>query len=274
MKSMKNGTSHLCRVQQEFQIGAFCSAFEQQWAAAYSFGGEQHDFWEAVYVVSGEVESVEDDRVYRLRSGDLLFHAPMEFHKIRSAGNTAPHVCIMSFYARGTVPPSLKNGIFPLSEAHSAEYLQIFHRIAEAYNGERPPYQTQLCAMELSAFLIRLSMEEGTARYSQAPAAILYRRAVQTMREHLCENATLDSLAGECHISVSYLKKLFQRYAGISPKSYYSKMRFNEAIRLLEKGLAVAEVSEQLGFSSPNYFSAFMKRYTGQPPARYIKTRQ
>ncbi|MBQ6823860.1 MAG: helix-turn-helix domain-containing protein [Clostridia bacterium] len=274
MKSMKNGTGHLCRVQQEFQIGAFCSAFEQEWDATYSFGGEQHDFWEAVYVVSGEVESVEDDRVYRLRSGDLLFHAPLEFHKIRSAGNTAPHVCIMSFYARGTVPLSLKNGIFPLSETHSEEYLQIFHRIAEAYDGERPPYQTQLCAMELSAFLIRLSTEEGRAQLSQAPSAQVYRLAVQTMQARLSENCTLQELADTCHVSVSYLKLLFRRYAGISPKAYYSKMRYDEALRLLQEGFSVAETAERLNFSSPNYFSAFIKRYTGQPPARYIKTRQ
>lgn len=272
MKNMNLDSGHVCRVANEFQIGAFCSAFEQQWDAAYSFAGEQHDFWEVVFVAAGEVESVEDGRVYRLQSGNLLFHAPMEFHTIRSAGGTAPHVYIMSFYARGTVPPSLKDGIFPLPEARVKEYLQLFQQIRQVYRGERAPYGAQLCAMELSAFLIRLSMEEGRAQLSQAPSAKVYRLAVQTMRERLAENCTLPELAEACHISVSYLKLLFQRYAGISPKNYYSKMRYDEAVRLLKEGYPVAEVAERLNFSSPNYFSAFIKRYAGQSPARLAKS--
>ena len=35
------------------------------------------------------------------------------------------------------------------------------------------------------------------------------------------------------------------------------------AIELLEKGALVSEVSEQLGFSNPNYFSLVFKRETG-----------
>lgn len=268
MKSMKIDSKLARLAEQEFQIAAFCSALEFRWDSSYTFAGEQHNFWEAVFVAEGEVESVEDGRVYRLQGGDLLFHAPMEFHTIRSAGQTTPHVFVMSFYAHGEVPPSLKSGIFPLSEEKTEEYLNVFRQIRAVYHGEATSYQAQLCVMELSAFLIRLSMEEGRARLSRAASAKVFRQVVKTMQARLYQNCTLSELAEACHISVSYLKLLFERYAGISPKSYYGKLRFEESLRLLREGRSVAEVAELMNFSSPNYFSAFFKRYAGKPPAR------
>lgn len=274
MKSTKID-SNLARVaEQEFQISAFCSALEFRWDSSYTFAGERHNFWEAVFVAEGEVESVEDGRVYRLRRGDLLFHAPMEFHTIRSAGQTTPHVFVMSFYANGEVPSSLKSGIFPLSEEKAAEYLCIFRQIHAFYHGETALYQPQLCVMELSAFLIRLSMEEGRARLSQAVSAKVFRQAVKAMQKRLYQNCTLTELAADCHVSVSYLKVLFERYAGISPKSYYGKLRYDESVRLLRENRSVAEVAELMNFSSPNYFSAYFKRYAGKPPARWCRERE
>ena len=92
------------------------------------------------------------------------------------------------------------------------------------------------------------------------------------MQQGLYENLTLEQIATACHISTSYLKVLFARYAGISPKAYYLKMRYNEALNLLKKGLSATEVATKMNFSSPSYFSAFMKRYAGLPPAKYVKT--
>ena len=125
--------------------------------------------------------------------------------------------------------------------------------------------------MELALFLITLSREKGRARLSDSPAAREYQSAVQCMRRGVCQNLTLPEIARDCHSSVSTLKQLFQRYAGISPKAYYTKLRYDEALRRLKAGHSVAQVSEEMGFSSPNYFSAFIKRQTGLPPARFLR---
>ena len=65
-------------------------------------------------------------------------------------------------------------------------------------------------------------------------------------------------------------------YNDISPsdmlhgvKQYYATIRLNEAIKLLEEGEAVTEVSAKLNFSSAEYFSLFFKKHTGLPPGRW-----
>ena len=91
------------------------------------------------------------------------------------------------------------------------------------------------------------------------------------MGEALQENLTISQIAARNAVSVTTVKELFQKYAGISPKAYYSEMRGNEALRLLKAGKDIAEVAELMNFSSPNYFSAFFKRYAGKPPARWCR---
>jgi AraC-like DNA-binding protein len=44
-------------------------------------------------------------------------------------------------------------------------------------------------------------------------------------------------------------------------------MRATEAMRLMEEGRSVEEVSDLLNFSSVGYFSFFFKKYFGQPPS-------
>lgn len=264
---------NIVAVENDFRILSFNTVLDYSWDANFVFLGEQHDFWEIVYVLSGEVECAEDDRVYRLKAGDMLLHAPMEFHKIRSAANTEPHLFVMTFSAQGSLPDILKDGIFCLSDADRQRYEAFFRELHCIYvDGQAGEESKGYCAFELASFLFCLALKEKpTPNYSHLATAKEYRRAVTVMQQGLYDNLTLEQIAAACHISISYLKVLFARYAGISPKSYYLKMRYNEALNLLKKGLSATEVAARMNFSSPNYFSAFMKRYAGQPPTRYVK---
>ena len=127
----------------------------------------------------------------------------------------------------------------------------------------------------MASFLLRLNRRyRSELSLMKTGSAIEYTRLVETMNKAIYENLSLEELAAARHISISYIKQLFKRYAGISPKAYYARLRCTEAIRQLQAGSSVTEVSDALHFSSPSYFSAFFKKMTGQPPARYVRQRQ
>ena len=50
----------------------------------YNDTNEKHDFWEMVYVDSGEGTANADDRMYTMSSGDVYFHKPGETHSFHS----------------------------------------------------------------------------------------------------------------------------------------------------------------------------------------------
>lgn len=261
------------KIRRQFTIHSFRSAIEYNWKADFSFAGESHDFCEIVYVMSGAVDVTEDAQIYRLTKGNMLLHVPMEFHKIQSADGTSPHVLILSFQNSGNLPPRLSEGVFFLSEQEQEEYSALFQRVRAIYTEEdNNPYTAQECADRLSAFLIRLDRNHSAKeQLSYSRDALVYRNLIDVMTKNLYDNLTLEQLAGQLPISISYMKVLFRRYAGIGPKTYYSRLRCAEAIRLLQSGLSASETADRMNFSSPSYFNVFFRNMTGMPPASYIR---
>ncbi|MBR5280154.1 MAG: AraC family transcriptional regulator [Clostridia bacterium] len=258
-----------------FNIDAINSVFDFYWDEHYAYSGEYHDFPEIVYVADGEVEATENEHIYHMKKGDLIIHEAMEFHNIRSCGQTKPHVLILSFHTPGVYPENLRDGVFTLSSEEQNIFQDLFYRIYSAfYKNDVPPYLRQSLALELSVFLIRISFNQAQEiKLSTTKSAQEYRKIVETMRTRVNDNITLSELARECHISVSYIKTIFQNQVGISPKLFYTKLRRTEALRLLTGGVSVGEVSERMNFSSPNYFSNFMKKQLGMSITEFLKTK-
>ena len=263
---------------QMFQILGFYTSFRFSWNENYIFTGESHNFWEVVCVLSGEVEITEDEKVYHLGANNIIFHAPMEFHRIKSHNGTTPTGLIMSFASEGEIPSELKNGVFTLSDQECRQYRDIFDKIYRCVRGsadEQGIYDSQIAASLFSAFLIELSARETAGSHtlfeSSSPTALLYKRIVSSMRASVCQNLSLEDFSRSNNVSISYLKLLFKKYAGISPKVYYTKLRVAHAVSLIEKGMPISDVAEQMSFSSPNYFSEFFKRNTGVSPSEYKK---
>lgn len=259
-----------------FFINGFYMPYDFRWDEYFEFLGEKHDSWEVVYVLEGEVECTEDARIYHLKPGDMLFHAPMEFHKIRSYAHTAPHVFVFSFESSGNLPESLKNGVIALSQEERHIYERLFYRAKDIYEEKlTAPDAAFLCSLELTAFFFRVALgHEATEKLSPSRPAREYHKLVLAMSRGVRENYTLQDFAEQCNVSVSYIKDLFQRYAGVSPKAYYARLRCEEAVRMLEQGLTVQETAEAMHFSSPGYFSEFFKKHMQLPPGRFVRGRQ
>lgn len=254
----------------KFNITGFFSSLHFLWDSKFIFQGESHEMWEIVYINSGKVEVTENERIYLLEKNHMIIHAPWEFHRICSAGGTSPEVYVMSFFAVGDLPLKLKKGIFVLNIDQAIQYMGVFESIASFMNQESSSvYAGQEAADSLSAFLIRLSEERTNICLDTSLSATEYRKIVVAMSKGICDNKTLEDFARECGDSVSYIKQLFQKYAGISPKAYYNKLRIRYASNLLDSGEAVSTIAEKMNFSSSNYFSAFFKKHTGYSPIEY-----
>lgn len=257
-------------IERKFTVTDFFSSLNYSWNKDFVFSGESHEMWEIVYVLSGKVEVTEDEKIYLLEKNHMIIHAPWEFHRIKSADGTSPRLYVMSFFAEGELPKKLSEGAFVLTVDQIVQYNNIFERIYSFLNeNNTSAYAGQDAADRLSAFLIEISEEDVTACFDMSPAATEYRKLVLAMSNGVCENKALIDFARECGDSVGYIKKLFEKYAGISPKAYYNNMRIAHALRLLREGRTIIEVTEEMNFSSSNYFSAFFKKHMGVPPIQH-----
>lgn len=82
------------------------------------------------------------------------------------------------------------------------------------------------------------------------------RRVIETMREHLGDELTIDDMARTAMFSKFHFSRVFRQVTGISPGRFLSALRLQEAKRLLlSTSLSVADISIQVGYSSVGTFS-------------------
>lgn len=81
---------------------------------------------------------------------------------------------------------------------------------------------------------------------------------------------SLDYLAGECGVSVSYLSRLFRQSLQMSPIQYLNQHRIEIACSLLLRGnMRVEDVAHEVGFADHNYFIKAFKKVMGASPGAY-----
>ncbi|MFV4922496.1 helix-turn-helix transcriptional regulator [Lactobacillus delbrueckii] len=105
----------------------------------------------------------------------------------------------------------------------------------------------------------------------QAVSPLVY-RAQQYVNEHLNPPPDLAEIAGQLHVSQSYLQHIFKEETGQGVKNYIDQQRLLKAKQLLRfSSDSVTDLAQQLGYSSPSQFSQFFKRLTGQSPQQFRK---
>jgi signal transduction histidine kinase/DNA-binding response OmpR family regulator len=78
-----------------------------------------------------------------------------------------------------------------------------------------------------------------------------------------------DYLADLLSISRDVLYKKIKSLTGLTPTSYTRLIRLQKAKNLLEQGKSVKEVSYEVGFQKPEYFSKLFKKEFGKLPSEY-----
>ncbi len=248
-------------------ILSFHTALNRFFRRGYEFVGETHPFYELVYVVSGKVGITAGDEIYVLEEGQLLLHPPEEFHRIWSEQETEPHVLNLSFFAAAmphfagrVVQPSINDG-------------KLLQQICEGVrrglrNSDRNLLNEKRLELEL---LILRTAEKGDAGVSRSASfsAMRYAEAVNVLQTHLKESLGTQEVARLCNMSVSSLKKIFTRYAGMGVSRYFTELKIHHSVTLLRSGKRVSEAAQAIGFTDQNYFSTVFRRVMGAPPSAF-----
>lgn len=111
---------------------------------------------------------------------------------------------------------------------------------------------------------------------SNAPFTSLKNAKLLPALEYIFNNThlmvSLEKAAQLCHLSPGYFSRSFSREFSTSYTSYTTKLKIEWAKELLIKtDLPVTQISEQLGFSDPGYFTKVFKKQEYLTPALYRK---
>jgi AraC-like DNA-binding protein len=95
-------------------------------------------------------------------------------------------------------------------------------------------------------------------------------RAINYMKNNLDRSITVDELADHLNYSNSYLYSLFKEETGYSPIHYFNHLKIQKACQYLSStDMSVKEISYELGFKDPFYFSRLFKKQMEVSPTAY-----
>lgn len=98
-------------------------------------------------------------------------------------------------------------------------------------------------------------------------------RLIVYISENYYKKISVKELSDYVHYSSSYIIKLFKEKKGITITEYLVSLRIDKAKELLEyTSKSIQEISRELGYKSPYYFSNQFKKLTGKSPRSYRKT--
>ncbi len=268
-------------VKEQIRITDMYSLFMIHHPKDYTFPGETHNFWECVYVLEGELCVSADEKIYNVGHGEIIFHKPLELHKFTATGDNGALLLIFSFSAEGPLTEWLRDKVFTLSEKQKElvnaliAYLQEKTRALSLpateehflFPFERMPYYAQMVTTYLYQLFLSLTDEGTIAHVSSAPDAITFRNAISYLNCNLHRQPSVAEIAKFSAVSEASLKRIFDKYTGISVHKYLLCLKIKVATELLQDGESVCSVAERLGFNSQSYFSKAFKRETGVSPS-------
>ncbi len=278
------------------EIKSVITLFYMEFNKDFEYPGEKHDFWEMVYIDQGEVICTADKNNFVLKSGEIVFHKPNEFHNLKSNRVNPPNVSIITFECNSPEINYFEGKIFKLSPDERSILSQLFNEGLSCFKmddennpliqrmtiKESAPFgSSQMTKNLLEMFLILLRRNKAIATKEQRNNLIIDGIAVsEHVKEVLdiinCNIYSILSIKEICkqlNISKSYLKKIFSQYYKGGIIHYYNSLKIKEAKKLLrENNLTITQISEALCFESPQYFSKCFKKFTNKTPTQYKKS--
>ncbi|RUA10449.1 MAG: AraC family transcriptional regulator [Flavobacteriia bacterium] len=166
--------------------------------------------------------------------------------------------------------PNEKIGIDLASNARFADRIilfeEIFNNLEMQYSIENIEY-ANICLWHMLGSFRYLSQFRKITEYNQKDKID---QSIRYMRDHMSEKISLEQIAKSVGLSVSQFSLLFKKKTSRTPIDYLLHLRIRQASRLLDfSSMRINEISNQVGFSDPFYFSRMFTRIMGISPKAY-----
>lgn len=280
-------------------VQAILSAdYRQNWI----FDGEKlihvhQDAWELIVCLTKSIRMLNGEEEVTLQQGQLILIQPGVRHCIVS-GDEDANVFVLSFVCNNDrYLFSLQNRILNAQDSSFEIIHSMIRELKYSFvlqqntlhlsrfipNSTSPVGAEQMICCYLEQFLILL-LRDTTTEQGAVATTSGFHRVFQTylsdqvttyIQDNISASLTVQSIADHFHYSRARLSALYKEATGVSISDTIINTRIQAAKKMLHKGgYSIAQISESLGFSSPQYFSYKFAKITGFPPTQYCKKRK
>lgn len=269
-------------LEKDFTIDKLFSLFSYRYQKGYYFEGEEHDFWEVVCVLDGEIGVSVDDKIYSVSKNQVVFHKPMQFHRLWAEKGTEPELFVVSFSVKGempvggviyNLPEGGKENISDILETGAAifEFDDIFAiNVKENSEAKKHIFVNKLENLLISVY----DVDNLSDNVVKSRKAEYFENAISLLKANTDKKLSVGYIAQSLKMSESNLKKIFKDFTGTGVIDYFIKIKISKAKQMLLSGLSSKECAKVLGFDEQNYFSTVFKKETGLSPKNWLASKR
>ena len=245
------------------------------WNGNYFREKHWHRSIEIFAVCQGELGFFVDDRMWQLKADEFIIVNSNEVHSIDAP---RPNETIVL-----QIPLNMFEGYFTEEQfiwfthepgKKDERFMELIKELFRVYTEKQIGYNLKVKSIfyNIMYFLVKeyrlMEIDQDSVRKNRN----LNRLSSITsyMKNNYAGELTLEAVARVFGYSPTYLSRMFQKYAGITFKSYLQSIRLGYALKDLESGkYSITETALRNGFSgSKGLARAFRKKY-GMLPSEY-----
>jgi len=139
-------------------------------------------------------------------------------------------------------------------------------------DGEGPTVALEV-RLQFSLFLLKFL--EGVKNDQSRKVHPAMESAKAWMLRHIGEDLPMHTVAVQVGYSLSSFQALFRQHEGMAPAQYFTRMKMNQAEEwLVGTEKSVIQISRELGYATPRYFSTVFKRYHAMTPVAFRESKR
>ena len=260
----------------------------------FIFEPETHDFYELVFIDSGNAHILNGTDTLSLTQGQAFLHLPKVKHTIYTKNEFA-NSAIISFECKSKILKNIAGKVLELNDYEKTLLNKIISETKTNYLDKlNDVHLTKMTKSSIAPFggeqmikncieLLFISLvrkiEKGERTEEILSLTITSDKIVENIRKILLdrldttESVDLNEISFRLGFSKSYIKSQFKKKTGVSIIQYFIDMKIDKAKKFLsQQKYTISEISDMLGFGSIYYFSRQFKTQTGMSPTEYVKS--
>lgn len=253
-----------------------CGIYEHTAENAVTVRPNGRKDYQLIIIAKGGAVFLHDGKQIILTGGEMILIPPF----VRNDYRYTDYVDAMWIHFTGTEAENIvrQYGIEPFckySISDTAHFFVYAEKIVKEFQLQRVGFMNNCNGYLLNILTLakrRIDAELFAENHRAVPDLTL---AIDKMQTEYSRTTNISEYAEMFNISDSYFIHLFTQQFGVSPYQYLLNIRMSQAKYLLsETNMRINDISDNIGYDDPFYFSRIFKKHIGVSPRSYRRSFQ
>ncbi|MES2238959.1 MAG: AraC family transcriptional regulator [Bacteroidota bacterium] len=151
--------------------------------------------------------------------------------------------------------------------------LSNFQLLNDKFQDSEHRFYEEVLKLQMRLFILEMwhtFANEYERRKRTLQSGTLYERFMHLLQEHCMQEREVQFYAKQLHITAKYLNYVCKQNSGITASDWIQRYAKERIVLLLQnENLNIAEIADEMEFSSRSFFTRYVKKVLGVTPSEY-----